>query len=113
LIVTQEVKIQTDDPLPIILEPASKYRSVLRLSGLGGADGNRHWLCGFGGCNNVAFTVKNSARLDHQAVGVNFARSDSFGVNLHSSFREDYSVEAARNHHVVALDLTLYARFLA
>jgi hypothetical protein len=28
MIVTQEVKIQTDPP-PIILEPASKYRSVL------------------------------------------------------------------------------------
>jgi hypothetical protein len=44
---------------------------------------------------------------------VNFARSDSFGVNLHSSFREDHAVETARNHHVVSLDLALYARFLA
>jgi len=86
---------------------------VLLLSGLGGADGNRYRFCCFRGHNDVALAVKDSARLDYQAMRMNFTRGDSFGVNLHFSLCEDHAIETAGDHYVVALDLPLYAGFLA
>ncbi len=62
--------------------------------GLGGADGNSERPC-FRRCNDVALSVKNPARLDHQTKRVDLPGGDSFVVNLYSSFCEDYPVEMA------------------
>lgn len=64
-----------------------------RLSRLGGADWNDHGRCGFRWFNDMALPVKNTARLDHQAMRVNLTRGDSLFVNLHFSLCEDHAIE--------------------
>lgn len=44
---------------------------------------------------------------------MNLTGRGAFFVNLHFPFSEDYAVEMARDHDVVAFDLTLHARLVA
>jgi hypothetical protein len=44
---------------------------------------------------------------------VNLAGRGAFFVNLHFPLGENYAVEMAGNHNVVAFDLTLHARLVA
>jgi len=85
----------------------------LSSSGLGGADGNRDRFCRLRWGDDVALAVKNATWLDHKAMRVNLAGGDSLVVNLDFSFCEDGTVEAARDHHVVAFYLPLYSGLLA
>jgi len=89
------------------------FHPRMALSGLGSADWDRHGLCRFGWRNDVAFAVKNSAGLDHQAMRVNLACRGSLFVNLHFSLCENYAIEMAGDHHVIAIDLSLRSRLIA
>jgi hypothetical protein len=80
---------------------------------LRGADGDGYRFGRFRWRNNVALAVKNSAWLDDQTMRVNLTGRGAFFVNLHFSFGKDYAVEMARDHNVVAFDLTLHPRLVA
>src|SRR6266478_8416473 len=61
----------------------------------------------------MAATVKDSARIDDHARGVNFAGHDALGFDLYTAFRENHAIEAAGDHHAIAFDLSFHLRAFA
>jgi hypothetical protein len=57
----------------------------------------------------VALAIKNTARLDDQAVGVDVSGGYAFIVYLDASLGIDYATKVARDHDLVSLDLSLHA----
>src|SRR6266849_8983661 len=41
---------------------------------------------------------------------MNFTRNNAFCLNLNASFREDHTIESARNHHAIPFNLSLNLR---
>ena len=54
----------------------------------------------------MAAAVEDSTRIDDHAGRVNFPSHDSLGLDLHAAFCENHAIEAARDYHAVALDLS-------
>ena len=54
----------------------------------------------------MAPAVKDSSWIDYQARRVHFTGNDAFGFNLDAPLRENYAVEAPRNHDAIPFNLT-------
>jgi hypothetical protein len=54
----------------------------------------------------MAPPVKNASGIDHHAWRVNFTRDHAFCFDLDASLCENHAIEAPRNHHAIALDLS-------
>ena len=62
---------------------------------------------------HVAPSIKYSARVNHHARRMYFARHHTLGLDFHSAFREDHSVKASRDHHAISFDLSFDLRILS
>ena len=58
----------------------------------------------------MTLPVENSARLDYETRGVDFARHDALSLNFDAALGKDDAIEFPGNHHVIALDLPFHSR---
>lgn len=53
----------------------------------------------------MATTIKNSAWINDHTRGMHFAGDHTFGLNLYAAFCENYPIEPAGDHHLIAFNL--------
>jgi hypothetical protein len=76
-------------------------------------DGDARRVHGVRSGEHVATAVKDTAGINDQTGRVNFARDDTFGLNLYPAFGENNAVISAGDDHSIALDLAFHLGVLA
>src|SRR5712692_4636315 len=56
----------------------------------------------------MAAAIEDSARIDDHARSVHLSGHHAFGLDLHAPLGENHAIEAAGDHHAVALDLSFH-----